>query len=147
MNQELKKQERDILRSLSPLLVSTSKALHCSIIEAINKNEIDALIFLCNVTYATLFFVSAKTDITNQHLEEASNLIVKITEELNYIKQTTPNHVKKIKNNIVIETREVYLPWNKEIEKLRTQIIRLMSTTKKFCLQCGLNFDQVYEEA
>ena len=147
MNQELNKQERNTLRALSPLLVSTSKVLHCSIIEAINKNEIDSLIFLCNVTYATLFFISAKTNITNQHLEEASDLIDKITEDLNYIKQTTPNQVKKIKNNIVIETRELYLPWNKEIEKLRTQIIKLMSTAKKICTQCGLNFEQVYEEA
>ena len=147
MNQDLNKQEYDLLRNISPLLIGASKALHSSIIEAINKNKIEPLIFLCNVTYVTLYFATTKNSINNQHLEKAITLIDKISKTLYYIKQTTPNHVKKIKNNIVIETREVYFPWNKDIVELRTKIISFMGITKKICEQCGLNFDQLYEEA
>lgn len=128
-------------------LVQISKCLYSSTLETLEIDDIEILSFLCELGKITILAAQKQECITKHKLDEASVLLNKITDSLIYIAQTTPNHVKRFKNNVVVETREVYLPWNVEIEKLRTEILLLINTTKNYCEECGLNFTELYEEA
>ena len=142
----MKQEKHNKDKYIADSLIQISKCLHSTTLEPLDTNSIGILILMCDIAKVTLLAAQKQECITKYKLDEASVLLNKITDSLIYIKQTTPNHVKRIENNVIVETREVYLPWNTEIEKLRTEIYSLMNTTKNYCEECGLNFTELYEE-